>query len=158
MIKSIFVAAALAFVAAAVASAQTPPADAPPSLRLALGDLMTMLVQPRHIKVGLSGQVRNWDYVDYEIHELEEAFERIGRALPRYRSVAMTELLKLVQPSIESLEASVKARDGAKFDVAYDRLTQSRNDCHRSREHAMIVTQIPKASPFPDQTFAPQIT
>lgn len=156
MIKPIFVTAALAFVAVSVASAQTPPADAPPSLRLGLGDLMTMLVQPRHIKVGLGGQVRNWDYVAYEIHELEEAFERIERAVPRYRNVAMSDLLKLVQPSIEALEASVKARDGAKFDVAYDQLTQACNACHRSTEHAMIVIQVPKTSPFPDQNFAPQ--
>ena len=155
MIKPIFVTAALAFVTIAVASAQTPPADAPPSLRLGLGDLMTMLVQPRHIKVGLGGQLRNWDYVAYEIHELEEAFERIERAVPRYRNVAMSDLLKLVQPSIEALEASVKARDGAQLDVAYDQLTQACNACHRSTEHAMIVIQAPKISPFPDQNFAP---
>jgi hypothetical protein len=156
MIKPMFVTAALAFVAVTVASAQTPPADGPPSLRLGLGDLMTMLVQPRHIKVGIGGQVRNWDYIAYEIHELEEAFERIERAVPRYRNVAMSDLLKLVQPSIEALEASVKARDGAKFDVAYDQLTQACNACHRSTEHAMIVIQAPKTSPFPDQNFAPQ--
>ena len=154
MIKPMFVTAALAFVAVTVASAQTPPADA--SLRLGLGDLMTMLVQPRHIKVGLGGQLRNWDYVAYEIHELEEAFERIERAVPRYRNVAMSDLLKLVQPSIEALEASVKARDGAQLDVAYDQLTQACNACHRSTEHAMIVIQVPKTSPFPDQNFAPQ--
>jgi hypothetical protein len=156
MIKPVFVTAALAVIAVGVASAQTPPAAAPPPLRFGLGDLMTMLVQPRHIKVGLGGQARNWDYVAYEIHELEEAFERIERAVPRYRDVAMSDLLKLVQPSIEALETSVKARDSAKFDAAYEQLTQACNACHRSTEHAMIVIQAPRTSPFPDQNFAPQ--
>jgi hypothetical protein len=35
----------------------------PAAYRPGLGDLMTMTVQPRHLKVGLAGQERNWAYV-----------------------------------------------------------------------------------------------
>ena len=58
----------LAFALPAAAAAQT---AAP--YRPGLGDLMTMTVQPRHLKLGLAGQAKNWPYVVYEGHELEEA-------------------------------------------------------------------------------------
>src|SRR5947208_12650028 len=40
-----------------------------PSYRPGLGDLMTMTVQPRHLKVGLALEQRNWAYAAYELHE-----------------------------------------------------------------------------------------
>ena len=36
------------------------PAPQPPTYRPGLGDLMTMTVQPRHIKLGLAGREKNW--------------------------------------------------------------------------------------------------
>jgi hypothetical protein len=63
-------------------NAQTPTAPqgaAPQAYRPGLGDLMTMTVQPRHTKLGLAGQEKNWTYAAYELHELEEAFERAAR-------------------------------------------------------------------------------
>ena len=56
------------------AMAQNAPAPAPQAYRPGLGDLMTMTVQPRHIKLGLAGQEKNWPYAKYELHELEESF------------------------------------------------------------------------------------
>ncbi|HSI02334.1 MAG TPA: hypothetical protein VLA02_17165, partial [Reyranella sp.] len=49
-------------------NAQTTPQQ--PSYRPGLGDLMTMTVQPRHTKLGLAGQERNWTYAAYALHEL----------------------------------------------------------------------------------------
>jgi hypothetical protein len=40
--------------------------------RPGLGDLMTMTVQPRHIKLGLARD-HNWIYAAYELHELKGA-------------------------------------------------------------------------------------
>src|SRR5882724_9056269 len=73
--------AACLFAAARSGNSQTPPSPdpQPPSYRPGLGDLMTMTVQPRHIKVGLAGRERNWDYLAYELHELEEALERVAK-------------------------------------------------------------------------------
>jgi hypothetical protein len=60
-------------------SAQTPPVNSAPSAPAAtptpdyhpsLGDLMTMAIQPRHTKLGLAGQERNWPYAQYELSEL----------------------------------------------------------------------------------------
>jgi len=137
-----------------LAAAQTPPAT-PPPLRLGLGDLMTMLVQPRHTKLGLGGQARNWDYTAYELHELEEAFERSERAWPRYRTFSITELLGVTKEPMANLDAAIKAKDGAKFDAAYRSLTEACNACHHGTGRAMVVIQFPAATaPYPDQDFS----
>ena len=74
-------------------SAQTGPtpnqAQPPPAYRPGLGDLMTMTVQPRHIKLGLAVSEKNWSFAAYELHELEELLSgsrAIGRNGRRNRS------------------------------------------------------------------------
>lgn len=148
------VAAGVALAVAAVASAQTP-ASEPSAFRPTLGDLMTMVVQPRHLKIGVAGQARNWDYLAYEAHELEETFEAIERAFPRYRNAAMGDLLKIVEDPLKELEKAIKARDAAAFDAAYAKLTAGCNTCHTSTDHRPIVIQVPRASSFPNQNLAP---
>ena len=149
------IALSLVFLSAlmAIAAAQTPPAN-PPPLRLGLGDLMTMLVQPRHTKLGLGGQARNWDYAAYELHELEESFERVERAWPRYRTFSITELLGVTKEPMAAVEAAIKAKDGVRFDAAYRELTQACNACHHGTGRPMVVIQFPAATaPYPDQDF-----
>ena len=71
-----------------VGSAQTAPdvqSAAPPTYRPGLGDLMTMTVQPRHIKLALAGREKNWPYAAYELHQLEELLERVSRYWPQWR-------------------------------------------------------------------------
>jgi Spy/CpxP family protein refolding chaperone len=143
--------AAAASVTLTAAVAQTAPPFTP-----SLGDLMTILVQPRHAKLALGGQARNWDYAAFAVHELEESFERIEKLMPRYRDQSMSDLLKIVQEPIEAVEAAIKAKDAGRFDAALARLTQACNDCHRTTDHAMVVIQVPRTSAFPNQSFAPQ--
>jgi hypothetical protein len=139
----------------AIAAAQTPPANPPPALRLGLGDLMTAFVQPRHTKLGLGGQARNWEYAAYEHHELEEAFERAERAWPRYRTYSITELLGVTKEPMADLAVAIKAKDGAKFDAAYAALTQACNACHHGTGRPMVVIQFPaETAPYPDQDFS----
>jgi hypothetical protein len=115
-----------------------------------------MLVQPRHTKLGLGGQARNWDYAAYELHELEEAFERAERAWPRYRTFSITELLGVTKEPMANLDAAIKAKDGARFDAAYRELTQACNTCHHGTNRPMVVIQFPAATaPYPDQDFTP---
>lgn len=50
------------------------------------GDLMNMLVQPRHAKLGIAGREQNWPLAAYGVHELKDALEKIARtqaALPQ---------------------------------------------------------------------------
>ena len=124
--------------------------------RPGLGDLMTMTVQPRHLKLGLAGQEKNWAYAKYELHELEESFERVAHVWPKWREVAIADtILATTKEPMEAVEAAVKAGDAAKFADAYGRLTATCNACHQSSNVGMIVIQVPKASPFANQDFRP---
>jgi hypothetical protein len=152
--KRPFTLAALLVVAlTGLAFAQAPPG--PAGARLGLGDYMTAFVQPRHMKLGLAGQARNWDYVAYERHELEETFEMIGQQVPRYRKLAMADLLKMIEGPMTALDEAIKARDGARFDAAYGQLTDACNACHVTTERRMVVIQVPRTSPFANQKLAP---
>src|SRR4051794_30800725 len=65
---------------------QTPGAQpsSTPAYRPGLGDLMTMTIQPRHLKLGIAGKEKNWAYAVYEHHQLEEALERVSRYWPQW--------------------------------------------------------------------------
>src|SRR5258708_31934737 len=76
-------------------AAQTPAEgqEAPPPYRPGLGDLMTATVQPRHIKLALAGREKNWVYAAYELHQLDEAFERLSIMWPQWRQVRIVEMI-----------------------------------------------------------------
>src|SRR3982074_3437399 len=137
----------LAFPAAA--AAQTPEPYRP-----GLGDLMTMTVQPRHLKRGLAGQEKNWPYAIYEGHELEEAFERVAKQVPKWREFDIAQLIAAtVKQPLDDLEAAAKANDGPRFDTAYRQLTDACNACHKNANVGVIAIKAPDASAFPNQDF-----
>jgi hypothetical protein len=138
------------------AVAQSPPQEHKHDL--GLGDLMTAFVQPRHIKLGLGGQARNWAYAAYEFDELKEAFEDVVERVPKLdNKYSITDMMKLTDDPMKALEAAIKAHDGARFDAAYRQLTDACNSCHTGTEHPMIVIRVPQAiSPFADQDFTPR--
>jgi hypothetical protein len=117
---------------------------------------MTMTVQPRHIKLGLAGRENNWAFAAYELHELEESFERVARHSPQWRKKPIAEMMASVtKDPMAALDQAIKSADAAKFATAYGQLTDACNTCHQSAEVGMIVIQIPDASTFPDQDFRP---
>jgi cytochrome c' len=121
-----------------------------------LGDLMTAFVQPRHIKLGLAADEHNWDYAAYELGELREAFEQIGKLVPKHGNLAIPPAIAAtVTPAMAALDTAIKAKDPAAFTKAFGELTASCNACHQSADHPMIVIQMPTVSAFPDQDFRP---
>jgi hypothetical protein len=127
--------------------------------RLGLGEMMTAFVQPRHIKLGLAGAAQNWDYAAYELGELQETFEDIGKTILKHGTLAIPEAIaSTVKPPLDAIDAAIKAKDGAAFTKAYGDLTTACNACHQSADHKMIVIQVPTVSgtAFPDQDFNPQ--
>jgi hypothetical protein len=140
----------------APAAAQAQASGTPVGYRPGLGDLMTMTVQPRHLKLGLAGQEKNWVYAKYELHELEEALERVARLVPKWRDVEIAQtILATTKGPMDAVEQAIKAADAAKFADAYGRLTATCNACHQSSNVGMIVIQVPKTSPFANQDFRP---
>ena len=137
------------------AQAPTSPEAASAQLyRPSFGDLMTIAVQPRHAKLGLAGQEKNWTYAAYELRELQGAFERIAHAVPAYRSMDMAALIEATTKApMADVAAAIKSGDGAKFAEAYEQLTATCNACHQSTEHGAIVRQSPRTSAYPDQDF-----
>lgn len=115
---------------------------------------MTMIVQPRHIKLGLAGRQHNWVYAGYELSELRNAFGRIARAIPKYRTMDTAQMVDaMTRGPFAALDRAIHARNAARFASAYDQLTQACNACHLSEQHAMVVIKVPAVSMFPDQEF-----
>jgi hypothetical protein len=126
--------------------------------RPGLGDLMTALVQPRHTKLGLAGMALNWDYATYELDELRETFELVGKQILKQGSLSIPQTIAAtVKQPMDALDTAIKAKDPAGFAKAYADLTDACNDCHKSADHAMIVIQVPTvgSTAFPDQVFSP---
>jgi hypothetical protein len=135
------------------AASATPQPDYHPSF----GDLMTMAVQPRHIKLGLAGKQRNWTYATYELSELRNAFARIARTIPKYQSVDTAELMAaVVKEPLDVMDQAIMSGDLSRFTAAYAQLTNSCNACHRSLNHAAVVIKVPDASLYLDQDFRRQ--
>jgi hypothetical protein len=153
------VAGAITLAAIDLGNAQAPasPQSAPEAYRPSFGDLMTIAIQPRHTKLGLAGQERNWTYAAYEFRELQSAFARTAAAVPTYRSMNTADLISAtIKAPMDDVGAAIKAGDDAKFAEAYAQLTATCNACHQSTDHSAVVIQIPKTSSYPDQDFRPQ--
>ena len=166
--------AALALILAVPAAAQQPAKmpgmNMPPAMDMAdvfskapfrpgLGDLMTALVQPRHIKLGLAGVAQNWDYAAYELDELREAFDDVGKQIVKHGKLEIAPAIaSTVKTPLDALAAAVKAKDSTAFTTAYAELTAGCNACHQSAGHPMIVIKVPAESStaFPDQEFSPR--
>jgi hypothetical protein len=142
-----------------VGLAQTTPvgqAAAPPTYRPGLGDLMTMTVQPRHIKLALAGREKNWPYATYEHHQLEEAFDRVAHYWPQWRSFPIADMMTSVtKEPMTMLSEAIKAANSDQYNLAYTRLTDGCNACHQAANVGVNVIVAPEASTFPDQDFRP---
>jgi len=145
------------------ASAQSPPANAvssapsvaaQPDYHPSLGDLMTMAVQPRHTKLGLAGQNGNWPYAQYELSELRNAFARVARTIPVYRTIDMTALIgAMTTEPLNAVEQAIRARNARQFRATYAQLTTACNGCHLSQDHGAVVIRVPVTNAYPDQDF-----
>jgi len=140
-------------------SAQTPAAPqsaAPQVYQPSLSDLMTATIQPRHIKLGLAGQEKNWPHAAYELGNLKGSFDRAAHAWPIYRTTNMADLIAATTKApMDAVAEAIKAGDAGKFNDAYEALTETCNACHQSTDHGLVVMRVPKVSPYPDQDFRP---
>ena len=116
-----------------------------------LGDLMSVL-QLRHAKLWYAAQADNWALVDFELHEVEETFERIARWHPEEDGMPVVPALEgYMRAAHEALETSAANEDRARFEAAFDRFTEGCNACHRAMKHGFIVIQRPTREPVSNQ-------
>jgi mono/diheme cytochrome c family protein len=111
----------------------------PEAYRPSFGDLMTIVIQPRHIKLGLAGQEKNWTYAAYEFRELQSAFGRVAHAVPTYRSMNTADLISgTIKAPMDDVAAAIKAGDAARFAETYAQLTATCNACHQATDQAPL--------------------
>ena len=142
------------------ATAQSPfgdPNAEPAPFNPQMAALMSMLIQPRHAKLGLAGKADNWPLAGYALRELRQGFAVVGRAVPRWKGLPVPDLLEAaVSQPLTLLDVAIKLRFRSQFDEAYGKLTQGCNACHATTDHSFVVIKVPDASPFPNQDFEPK--
>jgi hypothetical protein len=147
----------LAMLVSAAAQSAGDSQTAPPAYRPGLGDLMTTTVQPRHTKLAFAGREKNWTYAAYELHELEEAFDRLSIQWPQWQRVRIVELVEtMIRDPLYELGLAIKEKNDAKYASAYGKLTEACNACHQAAKRPFVVIQEPKENMFPDQDFNPK--
>jgi hypothetical protein len=131
---------------------QAPVASYVPSI----SDFMIATIQPRHIRLWLAAESKNWDFAGYELGNLKGAFGRLGQAHPTSNDVPFKEMItSATEQPIADLEKAIKSKDPAAFGKAYAGLSASCNACHEGMNKAMVVISVPtKASVF-DMEFMP---
>ncbi len=116
-----------------------------------MGDLMNVL-QLRHAKLWYAGEAENWALAAFELHEIEETFERVARWHPEEDGMPVGPALEgYMHGAREALETSVANKDSAAFETAFDRFTEGCNACHRAMKHEFIVIQRPTREPVSNQ-------
>jgi hypothetical protein len=119
----------------------------------ALGDIMST-VQLRHIKLWFAGKLENWDLADYELFRIRASLED---AANHYHAIPVTYVTATADP-LKAIGAAIEAKDSARFAKGFNELTTACNACHKGIGQGFIVIQVPTASPFSDQSFAPPKT
>jgi hypothetical protein len=121
------------------------PAKPAPAFVPGFDDLMTMLVQPRHIRLYYAGTAKNWELASAEMRDLRSSFDRLAQAIPNYQGNDVNASLKsLIIPQMNAVDDAIAAADPKKFAIAYGALTIACNSCHAYMEHPFIVIKIPE--------------
>jgi hypothetical protein len=167
---ALLLAGSVGLAASAIAVATAAPAPAAPAapagggltildFKPAFDDLMTMLVQPRHTKLWLAAQQKNWQLAGFELNEMGGALKRVGQTVPKYRNISVDATVSSIfAPKIQAVAGAIAAQNPAQFNTAFAELTNACNLCHEALEHPFLVIKVPDASAaaaFPDQDFRP---
>jgi hypothetical protein len=136
---------------------QTPQAAAPAPFNPGIGDLMNLIVQPRHTKLWLAGKEANWTLAEYEAKELRSALANVAKARPNFRNQPVSELIETFTGApFKAIDAAVHDHDAAKFAEAYASLNGGCNGCHTALNQPQVVIRVPEQSFYPDQEFQPR--
>ena len=148
------IAALAAALAAPGASAQKGPSTV--ALNPGFGDLMQLLIQPRHLKLGLAARAGNWALADYEVKLLRQSFANIAKTYPMFRGQPISVTVDaILDDPLKSASAAIDKKDSKAFDEAYERITAGCNACHSALDHPFVVIKVPTEAAFPNQEFKP---
>ena len=114
--------------------------------------------QMRHAKLWLAGEAGNWKLAAYELDELGEGFDDVVRYHPTHKDSPVPigqAVEKIMREPLAEVKQAVEAGDRARFERAFDAVTDGCNRCHRATNFGFNVVQRPTGNPFPNQAFAP---
>ena len=134
------------------------PAPEPARYVIGLGEIMG-LTQMRHAKLWFAGQNANWDLADYEFAELKEGFDDVMKFHPTHDGVPkpLTELIPIfIDEPLAGLGKAIEAKDKAKFETAFDSLTNGCNSCHSAANFGFNVITRPISLTYTNQVFKPK--
>jgi hypothetical protein len=135
--------------------AQNPPAaPAPTAFNPGVGELMNLIVQPRHTKLWFAGHEANWTLAEYEIKELRSALANVAKARPVFRERSVAENVEMFMGgAFRGIDDAIKARDASKFAEAYATVNAGCNACHTALNQSQVVIKTPEQPSYPDQEF-----
>ncbi|BBE19135.1 hypothetical protein AQPE_3309 [Aquipluma nitroreducens] len=107
-------------------------------------------IQAHHSKLWFAGQNQNWKLADFEIHEIMEAIEDIQKYETDRKE---SQLIKMINPAIDSINQAIKKEDPTLFKTNFTYLTNTCNACHRAANFEFNVVKIPDSLPFSNQDF-----
>ncbi|MEO8960954.1 MAG: hypothetical protein ABI325_03680 [Ginsengibacter sp.] len=116
------------------------------------GEFMSS-IQIHHNKLWFAGQNQNWMLADFEIHETIENIDAIKKYQKGRKE---TEMIVMLEPALDSMNAAIKQKDSAAFKNSYILLTNTCNSCHRANDFEFNVVKIPDTPPFSNQDFKSQ--
>ncbi len=134
---------------------ERPPGDVARQEAADLADIMS-ITQFRHLKLGYAGQVANWPLARYEMTLMRQSFSIAVHAYPKVGRVDFAELVKSKStPALDEIERTIAARNSQGFALAFQKLTEACNSCHRAAGFGFVVMRVPTLSPFSNQVFSP---
>jgi cytochrome c553 len=123
-------------------------------------DLLLLMASMQRFgeKLYFSAEAGNWPLADLYAHELEEAAEELVEGGFEKNDVDLGDFARAsFLPTLERVEAAVRAGDGAAFQPAYADLVTSCNACHAATGYGLVRIIVPTdpARPYPSQDFRP---
>jgi len=155
-------AGSVAFAASLIGIAQSAPAPdaakAPPLVILdfkpTLDDLMTMLIQPRHLKLWAAAQQRNWTLAAFQLNEMRSGFDKIAATIPKYTNIDLgPTFISLMGSKIQAVNGAINNQNPMLFNTAFNDLTAACNSCHEALNHPYLVMKVPEVTGYPNQDF-----
>ena len=142
-------------------ASESPPAaatsPAPAAFNPGIGELMNLIVQPRHTKLWFAGHEANWTLAEYEIKELRSALANVAKSRPVFRERSVAENVEMFMGgAFRGIDEAIRARDATKFAEAYATANAGCNACHTALNQSQVVIKTPEQASYPDQEFRPR--
>src|SRR6202030_4877927 len=141
--------------------AQTPPpaptSPAPAAFNPGIGELMNLIVEPRHTKLWFAGREANWVLAEYEIKELRSALANVAKSRPVFREQKVAENVEMfMSGGFRAVDDAIRDRNATKFAEAYATVNAGCNACHTALNQPQVVIRTPEQPSYPDQEFRPR--